>query len=121
LRRADALGELPTPLEQVMRVADLVAGGDVTLDRDERRKLRAIFGSLVDRVLDRLQGAIHFRAREVWVRPDLYDLRKRFVVSHEIGHGTLPWHRDVFAYLDDAERLRPDVHVLFERQANQAA
>jgi hypothetical protein len=32
-----------------------------------------------------------------------------------------PEHRELFAYLDDEQRLRPDVRDLYERQANQAA
>jgi transcriptional regulator with XRE-family HTH domain len=121
LRRADALNVVPTPLEQVMEVAQLVAAGEITLDEEEKRQLRKKFGSMVDLVLSKLRGAVHFRAREIWVQPDLYVLKKRFVTAHEIGHDLLPWQRDVIAYIDDEERLRPDVRVGFEREANQAA
>lgn len=121
LRRADAKGVIPTPLDQLMEVTDLVAAGEVTLEPDERRQLRRMFGDLVDVVLERLQGVIHFGSREVWVSPELHVLRKRFVTAHEIGHEILPWQRDVIAYLDDEERLRPDVRIAYERQANQAA
>lgn len=121
LKRADVLGSLPTPLDQVMEVSKLVAAGDVSLDAEEQRRLRKRFGSLVDLVLDRLQGFVHFRSREIWVRPDLHVLRKRFVTAHEIGHDALPWQRDAAAYLDDNERLRPDVRLTYEREANQAA
>jgi transcriptional regulator with XRE-family HTH domain len=121
LRRADAEGVVPTPLERVMEVAELVVAGEITLDDAEKRKLRRKFGSLVDLVLGKLQGAIHLRARELWVQPDLYVLKKRFVTAHEIGHGVLPWQQELTAYLDDEARLRPDVRVRFEREANQAA
>lgn len=121
LRRADAWGMVPTPLDQVMEVSQLIAAGEVTLEPEERRQLRKMFGSLVDVVMERLQGVIHFGSRELWVSPDLHALRKRFVTAHEIGHDALPWQRDVIAYLDDEERLRPDVRLAYERQANQAA
>jgi len=121
LRRADAMDQIPTPIDQVMDVARLVSAGEVTLDPDERRRLRDRFGDLVDRVWGRLQGVIHFGSREIWVNPEMYPLRKRFVLSHEIGHDVLPEHRELFAYLDDETRLRADVRDLFERQANQAA
>jgi transcriptional regulator with XRE-family HTH domain len=121
LRRADALDEIPTPIDQVMGVARLVSAGEVTLKPEERRKLRDRFGDMVDWVLNRLQGVIHFRAREIWVNPDMYPLRQRFVYGHEIGHYVLPEHRGLFAYLDDERRLRADVRDLYERQANQAA
>lgn len=121
LKRADAIDHIPTPIDDVMGVAKLVAAGEVTLEPDEKRKLRHRFGDLVDYVWNRLQGVIHFRAREIWVNPELYPLRKRFVYGHEIGHYVLPEHRELFAYLDDEKRLRADVHDLYERQANQAA
>ncbi len=121
LREADSLGEVPTPLGQVMQAAELVAAGEVTLHAEERRKLRHRFGDLVDHVWSKLQGVIHFGAREIWINPEMYPLRKRFVLGHEIGHYVLPEHRELFAYLDDKKRLRPDVRDLYERQANQAA
>lgn len=121
LRRADALNVFPTPLERAMEVAGLVAAGEITLEPEERRQLRRKLGAVVDRVLSKLQGALHIRAREVWIQPDLYEARRRFVLAHEIGHDILPWQHDVFAYLDDEARLRPDVQIGFEREANQAA
>jgi transcriptional regulator with XRE-family HTH domain len=121
LRRADAIDQIPTPIDQVMDVARLVSAGDVTLEPDERRRLRDRFGDLVDQVWSRLQGVIHFGSREIWVNPEMYPLRQRFVLGHEIGHDVLPEHRELFAYLDDESRLRPDVRDLYERQANQVA
>ncbi len=120
LRKSDALGVFPTPLEQLMEVAQLVAAGEITLDLDERRKLRDKFGSLLDKALDLLQGAIHRRSREVWIQPELHEMRRRFVLAHEIGHDVLPWQHEL-AYLDDDQRLREDVRIKFEREANQAA
>jgi transcriptional regulator with XRE-family HTH domain len=120
LRRADALDIVPTPLDQVMEVAKLVAAGEIALDEEEKRRLRKVFGVLVDGVLGRLRGVLHRRAREIWVQPDLYELKRRFVLAHEIGHDALPWQQEV-AYLDDDKRLRDDIRIAFEREANQAA
>jgi transcriptional regulator with XRE-family HTH domain len=121
LREADAADVVPTPIDQVMQVARLVSTNEVILNPEERRTLRRRFGDLVDRVLSRLQGVIHFGAREIWINPDMYPLRQRFVLGHEVGHYVLPEHREVFAYLDDERRLRADIYDLFERQANQAS
>jgi len=121
LRKADAVGLIPTPIDSVMQVAQLVSTGEITLDPRERLKLRDRFGDLVDQVAKRLQGVIHFGSREIWINPEMYPLRQRFVLCHEIGHYALPEHRETFAYLDDETRLRADVRDLFERQANQAS
>lgn len=121
LRRADVFGEIPTPLGQVMEVSRLVAGGEIELEPEIKRTLRRRFGDLVDRALDKLLGAIRFDSREIYLKPDLYWLRRRFVQAHEIGHDLLPWHNQLYAYLDDKARLRAEFHDLYERQANQAA
>jgi len=121
LRRADALDEIPTPLDRVMEISKLVAAGEIQLDPVLKRKLRQRFGDLVDRTLDLLLGAVRFDSREIYVKPDMYWLRERFVTAHEIGHDVLPWHRELYAFLDDKRRIRSDVNDLYERQANHAA
>jgi hypothetical protein len=107
LRRADVLGEIPTPLERVMDVSKLVAAGEIVLEPERRRKLRRRFGDLVDRALHRLLGAVRFDSREVYVQQGLYLPKRRFVEAHEIGHEMLPWHRELYAFLDDRTRLTP--------------
>jgi HTH-type transcriptional regulator, competence development regulator len=122
LQEVDALGNPPTPVDDVIAFSKLVKAGEVTLTLDEKRGLRARFGHLVDKVLTQLQGVIHFNSRQVWINPDIdHEGRKRFVTCHEVGHYILPAHRETFAYLDDHARLKPDVLDLFERQANQAS
>jgi transcriptional regulator with XRE-family HTH domain len=121
LRRADALGVIPTPLDQVTEVSRLVLAGEITLSPEVKRKLRERFGDLVDRALDLILGSVQFDSREVYLQPGLYHLKRRFVHAHEIGHGLLPWHRELYASLDDKTRIRPDINDRYERQANQAA
>jgi transcriptional regulator with XRE-family HTH domain len=121
LRRAEVLGEIPTPLDRVMEVSKLVLAGEIELEPEMRRKLRDRFGDLVDRALNMILGSIRFDTRGIYLQPDMYWLRKRFVQAHEIGHETLPWHRQLYAFLDDKTRIRPDVNDRYERQANQSA
>jgi transcriptional regulator with XRE-family HTH domain len=121
LEAAGVHGTVPTPIDEVMRISKLVSAGEITLNLDERRRLRDVFGSLADSVLRKLWGVIHFPSREVWVNPDLPEQKVRFVRSHEVGHYMLPWHRDLFAYLDDSARLKPEHRDKYEREANQAA
>jgi hypothetical protein len=48
-------------------------------------------------------------------------MKRRFVISHEIGHAILPAHEQTFAYVDDFTCLPPRARDLLEREANQAA
>jgi transcriptional regulator with XRE-family HTH domain len=121
LQRADALGEIPTPLDRVTEVSKLVLAGEIELEPEMKRKLRERFGELVDRALNMILGSIRFDTRSVYLQPDMYRLRKRFVHAHEIGHEMLPWHRELYAFLDDKTRIRSDVNDRYERQANQSA
>lgn len=121
LRKADALGQIPTPLDQVMTVSNLVLAGEIVLEPEMKKKLRQRFGDLVDRAVDLILGSVRFDSRGVYLKPDLYWLKKRFVQAHEISHEMFPWQRDLYAFLDDKQRLSPVIHDKYERQANQGA
>jgi transcriptional regulator with XRE-family HTH domain len=121
LRKADALGEIPTPLDQVMDVSNLVLTGEIVLEPEMKKKLRQRFGDLVDRAFDLILGSVRFDNHDVYLKPDLYWLKRRFVQAHEISHEMFAWHRELYAFLDDQKRIRADVHDVYERQANQGA
>jgi transcriptional regulator with XRE-family HTH domain len=120
LRKADAIGPFPTPLDQVMAVGKLVYAGEISLTPEERSGLRSRFGGLVDRVLGSMQGLITFRTGEIYVSQTLHPKRRRFVLAHEIGHDILPVHREL-AYTDNWETMHADLRDVCEREANQAA
>jgi Zn-dependent peptidase ImmA (M78 family) len=121
LREADALGQRPTPLEDIQAAARLVLAGELTLDPRDRARLVERFGNWVNLAWKRLQGTFDYRASAIWVAPDLHAMKRRFVLSHEIGHAILPAHKQTFAYVDDFTRLPPFARDLYEREANQAA
>jgi Zn-dependent peptidase ImmA (M78 family)/transcriptional regulator with XRE-family HTH domain len=127
--RATALGVLrtmgadrtsaPVDLDEALVVAKLVKAGEIELDLEQRKSLRDRFGHLVDWVMTNLQGIVNLDSGEVFVKPDLHEMKRRFVLSHEIGHATLEDHRIVFAHLDDEKRLNPRFADQLECQANQ--
>jgi transcriptional regulator with XRE-family HTH domain len=120
LREIDAVhGRGPVDLDNALVVAKLVRAGAIELDPDERERLRDRFRGLVDHVLTNLEGVVHLGRNEVYINADLHALRERFVLAHEIGHGVLEDHREVFAHLDNHHRLSPDFNDRLEREANQ--
>ncbi|MBK5233091.1 MAG: helix-turn-helix domain-containing protein [Thermoleophilia bacterium] len=122
LRELDAHRSVePVDLDEATAVAKLVQAGEIELDLRTKKKLRDRFGDLVDTTLSRLQGMIRFDSNEILLNPDLHVMKRRFVLAHEIGHGTLPDHRLVFGHLDDDKRLSSDFHDLLECQANRFA
>lgn len=117
----DANSPGPVDLDAAYQAASLVRAGAIELTLKEKRSLRRRFGGLVDAALRIIQGVVHLDSREVYVQPELHELKQRFVLAHEAGHAVLPDHRIVFAHLDDQTRLTPDLNDLLERQANQFA
>jgi Zn-dependent peptidase ImmA (M78 family) len=67
-------------------------------------------------------GSVRFDSQAVYLSPELTNLqRRRFVQAHEIGHQMLPWHRDLYAFLDDRKRLSNRLNDKYEREANQSS
>jgi HTH-type transcriptional regulator, competence development regulator len=106
-------------LEATLAVAKLVEAGKIELDLNQKKKLRERFGGLVDWALKNLQGMVNLDSGEVFVQPGLHEMRRRFVLAHEIGHAALEDHRVIFAHLDDKKRLNPEYADQLECQANQ--
>jgi len=121
LREAGALGVRPTPLVDIREAARLILSGELTLDASDERRLIERFGHWVQHAFKRLQGTFDYRTSEIWTAPNLHEMKRRFVISHEIGHAILPAHKQTFAYVDDFTCLPPVARGLLEREANQAA
>jgi hypothetical protein len=121
LRKADAKGRLPTPVEDIVAAAGLVEPehsllSDFVLEqapahlRNKIRKLRLKVRAVLDR-----------DAREIHIDPGLR-IRGQiaFKKLHEVGHDVCWWQRDR-GYADDDETLSWSADRRLEREANQAA
>jgi hypothetical protein len=113
LQRAGVVGALPTPLEEVARVAGVQSIVD----------MRYIPGELEmrkPRIWTRILGALQFGAPTIFVDREQVGARARFTTAHEIGHLVLPWHEQVHR-LDNEGILFEDAAGLIDREANLAA
>jgi hypothetical protein len=122
LREAAVLGVLPTPVEQVMRVARVTEVEEDVLNPGFLAKLigkaeRA--GHTIKRAISKVVGLFHASEGLVFIDQTLMVVRKRFVRLHEAAHGFLPWQRPMYAVVEDCEKtLDPDTADLFDREAN---
>jgi hypothetical protein len=64
---------------------------------------------------------IDIREKTIYLDHSQKPKRKNFIKLHEIGHGVLPWQRDLFGCQDDEDTIVPEVKDLFERQASYFA
>lgn len=123
LRRAGALGKLPTPIEDLIRAANVTAETDTegvvqrflsTLNEQSR--------SWFSSAIQKMRGIADLRQRAIYVPSDKAP-RQLFASAHEFGHEEIPWHQvitnEVAAfYADDDYSLGPNVQHKFDIEAN---
>jgi hypothetical protein len=111
LQCADALGVIPTPLDDLGKAIGVGAVIDIGhLPEELVVKKPSAFKKLL--------GAYLFRADTAFVDFTQSKGRVRFIQAHELGHRIVPWHKD--AYLDDEQRLFRETEDLLELEANLA-
>jgi hypothetical protein len=121
LRAADAYGRFPTPVEDIVRAAELTEADDYVLDESLIKKAPAYLRTLLRSAKQKIQGLVDRRARVVHVSPSIENEgKKRFVRMHETVHHILPHQQDLL-YADDHETLLRTTNRLFEWEANQGA
>jgi Zn-dependent peptidase ImmA (M78 family) len=118
---ADAYGRFPTPVEDIVRAAELTEADDYILDESLIKKAPVYLRTLLRSAKQKIQGLVDRRARVVHVSPEIENEgKKRFVRLHETVHHILPHQQDLL-YADDHETLLRTTNRLFEREANQGA
>jgi hypothetical protein len=72
--------------------------------------------------LKKVLGMVDFRQRTIYLDHSLSPPRQAFIKLHEVGHGVLPWQRELReGFGDDEFTLDPDLNEQFEREANHFA
>jgi hypothetical protein len=113
LLHADALGQIPTPLDQIAAAANL-APAQPLFDEVE---LPSGLLMAVRRLKGKVQGAFAFRERIVYLDRKQCPERQRFTHGHELGHGLLPWQRGAYQG-DDYSTLLPETKSQLEAEAS---
>ena len=119
LQEADALGVLPTPIDDILAAANVEYIDEEVLDTGFLRKLRSKAGDALKRALSKVLGVFDAKSGLVFVDRLLKPVKQRFVMLHEAGHGFMPWQRTMYDLVEDCEQaLDPDAAELFDREAN---
>ncbi|MBW4985874.1 ImmA/IrrE family metallo-endopeptidase [Mameliella sp. CS4] len=64
-----------------------------------------------------LRGLLVPEQRQIFIDDDVPDLKKRFLIGHEISHDFIPWHRSLMMG-DNNETISPICHNTMEAEAN---
>ena len=110
LRRADAVGVIPTPLEALRGPAGIVAVRPMPeLPRHARASERTLL------------GATWFEERAIFVERAQGEARRRFTEAHELMHALCPWHEAVLREDTSDELFRSAAVGAIEAEANAGA
>ncbi len=122
LETADALGCFPTPVDQVIAAARHEVVEQQDIDEGFLAKAKKRVSGALKRALSKVLGVLDVSARIMHLDRLVPVHRLPFLKLHELGHGMLPWQRDVYALTEDCERtIDPEVSELFERESNAFA
>ncbi|WBH17728.1 ImmA/IrrE family metallo-endopeptidase [Sphingomonas radiodurans] len=119
LREAGALGVLPTPIQDILAVANVEEVKEDVLNEGFLARMRHKAGDAVKRALSKVMGLFDAAAGLIFLDQLLMPVKKRFVTLHEAGHGFLPWQRAMYKLVEDCDQaLDPQAADLFDREAN---
>lgn len=122
LQEAGALGKFPTPIADIMAVANVEEVHEDVLNEGFVAKLRAKAsnaGQALKSALSKVLGLFHASEGLVFIDRTLLLVKQQFIRLHESAHGFLPWQRGMYAVVEDCEKsLDPDVADGFDREAN---
>jgi len=119
LRVAGAVGQLPTPLDNLIAAARVQEVADPETWRDRYlasipERAKAVFHL----AWQKIRGIADLRERAVYVSQTATASRIQFAKGHELGHQMLPWHNVNLLYRDDDLSLSSEAQELFDAEAN---
>ena len=127
LKKSDALGHFPTPVDQIVESANLYINDNISLEHNQSivhrytEKIKKSARPLIAGIKKTL-GLIHIPSNEIILDQSLPENKKKFLKLHETGHGYLPHQREMFEIIEDGEmEISPDIEDLFEKEANNFA
>lgn len=122
LTTANALGRLPTPIDEIIEAAQLSVLESQDIDAGFLARSRRRVTGALKRALSKVLGVLDVTARVMHIDKSVHAAKLPFLKLHELAHGWIPWQCSMYAYTEDSEsHLDPDISELFERQANAFA
>jgi hypothetical protein len=125
LKAAGVGNRLPTPKEDIVECAKLVAVGKLDLAQYEETWPKGqwnVIKDLLERTISKIKGLVHLKENIIYVDPLLHPSSVPFVTYHEVTHKILPGHSILSnPHLDDDLTLDPEFARGLEIEANIGA
>jgi len=120
LYKSNSLGIFPTPVDQILKYAQLRVDSSVDLSKPPSNFfLRQ--GLALKRGLAKIRGVLDRTEKVIYLDLNQHVTKQKFVKLHEVGHELCGWQGNMLKYLDDDETLDPDINDMFESEANYFA
>jgi hypothetical protein len=119
LKDCKAFGVFPTPVDRIVRAAQLKIDQGVDLSVAKQGFFSKAFEG-IGKVPHKVLGLLDFREKIIYLDLTQDPSRKRFIELHEVGHDVLPWQGEAYR-LDDEKTLDPFVKETFEQEASYFA
>lgn len=120
LSKSNSLGIFPTPVDSILKYANLRVSSGVDLSNIPSNFLPKL-SLFVRRGVAKIRGVLDRREKLVYLDLTQPESKKRFVKLHEVGHELCSWQGQLHNFLDDDETLDPDIKEQFEAEANYFA
>jgi hypothetical protein len=116
LLSAKAWGKRPTPVDDIVRFANLQIEMGVDLSTIEPGFFSKNF-QFAKQAVKKVVGIIDRREKRIYLDHTQNPSRKNFVKLHEVGHDACSW-QSALGYMDDDKTLAHDANDIFEREAS---
>lgn len=115
---ADAIGQYPTPVAEVMHSAHVILVEEDIFDEGFLARMRRTAGKL-KQALSKVLGVLDIKARLIYLDRTLILVKQTFLKLHETAHAVLPWQRDLYGVIEDCKQtIAPEVSENFDKEAN---
>ncbi len=122
IEEGGGFGVFPTPVDDIIEAAKHSVISDQEIDDRFLAKATKKVGGALKKALSKVLGVLDVAAKTMHLDKTVHAAKLPFLKLHELGHGLLPWQRDVYALTADCKQtLDPEVNDLFERETNAFA
>lgn len=122
LQEADAFGQFPTPVEEILAAAKLLAYPKPELDDGFMKWIGKKFDrtkEVMKTAFEKVLGVFDVRDSVIYIDETVQKVKQTFLKLHEAGHARLPWQKNIYSIIQDCRKtLSPDVADQFDREAN---
>lgn len=118
LLRADSVGVLPTPLDELYKQARIKTIDLPPVDEIPALSLSEAGKHFLRTALQKVRGIADLRRRAVYLPTGHSQVRRQFAKAHELGHQLIPWQKVCTDCVDTDRTLSPRVREVFETEAN---